>query len=141
MNQNHRASQPHITVPPPEQATEGNSFSELLDSAAPPWCRLLREHGRDKKAKKTLLSNLRPSPEIEALWAGTTTAEEDAALEAFVTATGPVLPIIADEQGNIIDGHRCYRIYKKHNIKEVFVTILKDMTTEEKRHLAVSLNA
>jgi ParB-like chromosome segregation protein Spo0J len=90
--------------------------------------------------KKTLLDNLRPSPQIEALWAGTTTAEEDAALEAFVTATGPVLPIIADEQGNIIDGHRCYRIYQKLNIKEVFVTILKDLTDEQKRHLAVSLN-
>ena len=101
----------------------------------------LREFCSNWKAKKTLLSSLRPSPEIEALWAGTTTAEEDAALEASVTATGPVHAITADEQGNIIDGHRCYRIYKKHNIKEVFVTILKDMTTEEKRHLAVSLNA
>jgi hypothetical protein len=72
------------------------------------WCRLLREHGWNKKAKKTLLSNLRPSPDIEALWAGTTSAEEDAALEASLTATGPVFPITADERGNILDGHRCY---------------------------------
>jgi hypothetical protein len=105
------------------------------------WCRLLREYGWGKKAKKTLLSNLRPSPEIEALWAGTTTAEEDAALEASVTATGPVHAITADEQGNIIDGHRRYRIYKKHGVKEVFVTVLNDLTDEQKRHLAVSLNA
>jgi hypothetical protein len=105
------------------------------------WCRLLREYRRRKKAKKTLLDNLRPSPEIEALWAGTTTAEEDAALEASLVATGPVLPITADEQGNIIDGHRCYRVYKKHNVKEVFVIVLKGMSDEQKRHLAVSLNA
>jgi hypothetical protein len=91
--------------------------------------------------KKTLLDNLRPSPEIEELWAGTTSAEEDAALEASLTATGPVLPLTVDEQGNIIDGHRCYRVYRKHKIKEVFVTILKGLTAEQKRHLAVALNA
>jgi ParB-like chromosome segregation protein Spo0J len=91
--------------------------------------------------KKTLLDNLHPSPEIEALWAGTTTAEDDAALEEAILATGPVLPITADERGNIIDGHRCYRVYKKHKIKQVFVTILKGLTDEQKRHLAVALNA
>ena len=51
------------------------------------------------------------------------------------------MPITADNQGNIIDGHRCYRIYKKHKIKEVFVTVLKGLTPQRKRHLAVSLNA
>jgi hypothetical protein len=91
--------------------------------------------------QKTLLDNLHPSPEIETMWAGTTTAEDDAALEEAVFATGPVLPITADEEGNIIDGHRCYRVYKKHTIKEVFVTILKGLTDEQKRHLAVALNA
>jgi hypothetical protein len=91
--------------------------------------------------QKTLLDNLHPWPEIEALWAGTTTAEDDAALEEAVLATGPVLPITADEQGGIIDGHRCYRVYKKHTIKEVFVTVLKGLTDEQKRHLAVAMNA
>jgi hypothetical protein len=91
--------------------------------------------------QKTLLDNLHPSPEIEALWAGTTTAKDDAALEEAVLATGPVLPITTDEWGNIIDGHRCYRVYKKHKIKEVFVTVLKGLTDEQKRHLAVALNA
>jgi hypothetical protein len=91
--------------------------------------------------KKTLLDNLRPSPEIEALWAGTTTAEEEAALEEAILATGPVLPIIADDQGNIIDGHRCYKIYKRHNVKEVFVTVLKGLTDAQRLHLAVALNS
>jgi ParB-like chromosome segregation protein Spo0J len=111
------------------------------------WRRLLRKYGwrrlakKGKKAKKTLLSSLRPSPEIEELWAGMTTAEEDAALEASLTATGPVLPITTDEFGNIIDGHRCHRVYMKHGIREVFVTVLTDMTDEEKKHMAVRLNA
>ncbi len=70
-----------------------------------------------------------------------TTAEEDAALEKAILETGPVMPITADDQGDIIDGHRCYRVYKKHKIKEVFVTVLKGLTPERKRLLAVGLNA
>jgi hypothetical protein len=132
--------EPFLEVEVIDPATENNTTLKDVWSYLE-WCRRWREYGGRRKAKKTLLSNLRPSPKIEALWAGTTTPEEDAALEESVTATGPVQPITADEQGDIIDGHRTYRICKKHNIKEVFVTVLKGLTAERKRHLAVSLNA
>jgi ParB-like chromosome segregation protein Spo0J len=90
--------------------------------------------------KKTLLDNLRPSPEIEALWAGTTSPEEDAALDQIIEVSGAVLPIVADDHGNIIDGHRCYRTYQRHNVKEVFVVVLMGLTDEEKQQ-AVALNS
>ncbi len=90
--------------------------------------------------RHTLLDNLRPSPEIEELWAGTITPDDDEALEANIKQVGPIYPIIADERGDIIDGHRTWRAYQKFGHTHCFVTFLK-MKSEEKYELAVRLNA
>jgi ParB-like chromosome segregation protein Spo0J len=89
---------------------------------------------------QTLLDNLRPSPAIEELWAGTTTPEDDEALEENIKQVGPIYSILADERGDIIDGHRCWRAYKKLGIKHCFVTVVK-IKSEDKLELAVRLNA
>jgi hypothetical protein len=90
---------------------------------------------------KSPLDKLHIIPEIEALWAGMTTADEDAALEQSVVETGAVTPITSDQDGGIIDGLRLFVIYRKHNIRECWVTVLTDLTRQQKVELAISLNA
>jgi hypothetical protein len=84
---------------------------------------------------------LHPIPEIQALWRGMTTEEEDAALEASVVETGAILPLTVDDKGGIIDGLRLWHIYQKHGTKDCWVTVLTDLTREQKLHLAVTLNS
>jgi hypothetical protein len=86
------------------------------------------------------LTHLTPSPELEALFRGTTTPEEDEQLKAVIQEAGcPLSPIIADEHGNIIKEHRTYRICVELKIKTVWVAVLQGLTPEQKRHLAISL--
>src|SRR5262249_15225493 len=61
------------------------------------WCvsraSVMAQPGRSSSASEASIAS------GEDRWAGTTSAEEDAALEASLTATGPVLPLTVDEQG------------------------------------------
>ncbi len=69
-----------------------------------------------------------------------TSAEEDAALKEAISKEGVIYPLIADEQGKLLDGYRTYAICKELRIKDVWVVTLYGLTDEEKRHKRLALN-
>ena len=74
------------------------------------------------------------------------TPEEYAALKASIAATGAEVPIVVDENGDIIDGHHRMRAYYELKSEGVEVEppakdIRRGLSETEKRNLARTLNA
>jgi ParB-like chromosome segregation protein Spo0J len=97
-------------------------------------------HSDHSEATLTGLDQLRPDPEIEALWQGTTPTEDDRTLEESIRRVGCLNPIIATENGDIVDGRRRWYSLKKLGKKECLVIVVK-IKAEDKLALAVELNA
>jgi ParB-like chromosome segregation protein Spo0J len=97
-------------------------------------------HFDHSEATRTGLDQLRPDPEIEALWQGTTPIEDDRTLEESIQRVGCLNPIIATENGDIVDGGRRWYILKTLDEKEGLVIVVK-IKAEDKLALAIELNA
>ena len=73
----------------------------------------------------------------------TLTPNERKGLKASIQASGILLQVFIDETGGIIDGINRLTIASELSlsIKQIPCTVVKDLTLEQKRALAVSLNA
>ena len=97
-------------------------------------------HFDHSEATRTGLDQLRPDPEIAALWQGTTPTEDDRTLLESIQRVGCLNPIIATENGDIVDGRRRWYSLKKLGEKDCLVIVVK-IKAEDKLALAIELNA
>jgi transposase-like protein len=68
------------------------------------------------------------------------TAEEYDALRANIAAHGVTVPVVVDEDGEIIDGHNRVKICKELGIKSYPRLVLRDLSEDEKLDRALGLN-
>jgi N6-adenosine-specific RNA methylase IME4 len=61
-------------------------------------------------------------------------------LKADISERGLIVPIVIDEQNNIIDGHNRLRIAAELNLTEIPFDIRVNLSEEEKQQLALDLN-
>ena len=95
--------------------------------------------GVPRKKSTKLLDSLKIDPDLEKLLPPTT-AQEDKAHKRAIQKEGVLHPLIADEQGVLIDGIRTYKVCRELNIRDVWVVTLPGLTDEEKRHKRLALN-
>lgn len=95
--------------------------------------------GVSAKKSNKLLDSLKIDPDLEMLLP-TTTAHEDKAHKKAIQKEGVIHPLIADEQGVLIDGIRTYKVCRELNVRDVWVVTLTGLTKEEKRHKRLALN-
>jgi ParB-like chromosome segregation protein Spo0J len=69
------------------------------------------------------------------------TPEEYEALKADIEINGILVPIIRTEDGVTIDGHHREQIAAELGITDIPVRVVTGLSDEERRHLAISLNA
>ncbi len=62
------------------------------------------------------------------------------ALKASIRRWGVIVPVVEDENGNIIDGHQRVRACKELGITDYMVLILSGLTDEERRDQTYILN-
>jgi hypothetical protein len=91
-----------------------------------------------KKSRK-LLDSLVIDPDLEKLLPPTT-AQEDKAHKKTIQKEGVLYPLVADEQGVLIDGIRTYKVCRELSIRDVWVVTLYGLNEEERRHKRLALN-
>ena len=69
------------------------------------------------------------------------TPEEYQTLKADIEINGILVPIIRAETGETIDGHHRERIAAELGIADIPVKIVTGLGDEERRHMAIRLNA
>lgn len=69
------------------------------------------------------------------------TSVEYQALRADIEANGVLVPVVVDEYGNVIDGFNRTEIAADLGIKDYPTRLVSGLTEEEKRHMALGLNA
>ena len=92
-----------------------------------------------EKRSMKLLDSLVIDPDLEKLLPPTT-AQEDKAHKKTIQKEGVIYPLVADEQGVLIDGIRTYKACRELNLRDVWVVTLCGLTDEEKRHKRLALN-
>lgn len=69
------------------------------------------------------------------------TPEEYQALRADIEKNGILVPIIRTDDGETIDGHHREKIAAELGITDIPVTLVTGLDDEERRHMAIRLNA
>jgi ParB-like chromosome segregation protein Spo0J len=86
-----------------------------------------------------LLDSLKIDPDMAKVLPPTT-AQEDKAHKKTIQKEGVVYPLVADEQGVLIDGIRTYKVCRELNVRDLWVVTLYGLTEEERRHKRLALN-
>jgi ParB-like chromosome segregation protein Spo0J len=87
----------------------------------------------------TLMDKLMIDPDLENT-APRCTAQENHDLERSIVQAGCIYPLVIDQDFNIIDGFRRYRVLRRHKMRDFRCVVLRCESAEDRRRYRTTLN-